>query len=134
MKAQRSTKQRKMILETVRADGNHPTADQIYLHVRGEDQKISRGTVYRNLNLLADNGEIRHVVMPDADRFDWRMEPHYHLRCVRCGKVSDAPVPYSAELDRQISEQTGYGMVEHLTVFEGLCPDCRQKEEEDLPK
>ncbi len=130
MKSQRSTKQRKMVFDAVKTHGDHLTADQIYLYVRGEDPKISRGTVYRNLNLLADNGEIRHVVVPGVDRFDWRMEPHYHIRCMRCGKVSDAPVPYSDELDRRLSEQTGYEIVQHLTVFEGLCPDCRQKEEE----
>jgi len=127
MKHQRSTKQREAVLAAVKTHKNHPTADQIYLHVRGENPKISRGTVYRNLNLLVDNGEVRHVVMPGVDRFDWRIEPHYHLLCTQCGKVIDVPIPYRDELDKQLSEQTGYEIVRHLTVFEGLCPDCRRK-------
>jgi len=124
MKSQRNTRQRKMVLDAVLIRRDHPSADQIYLHVRGEDPKISRGTVYRNLNLLVENSEVRHVEMPGVDRFDWRVEPHDHLLCRRCGKVTDVPVPYSVDLDRQISRQTGYAVEKHITVFEGLCPDC----------
>ena len=54
----RNTKQRKLVLDAVRQSYNHPTADEIYNVVREQDDKISRGTVYRNLNLLADAGEI----------------------------------------------------------------------------
>lgn len=52
----RNTKQRKLVLDAVRQSYNHPTADEIYNAVREQDDKISRGTVYRNLNLLADAG------------------------------------------------------------------------------
>ena len=54
----RNTRQRKLVLDAVRQSYNHPTADEIYNVVRAQDDKISRGTVYRNLNLLADAGEI----------------------------------------------------------------------------
>ncbi len=52
----RNTKQRKLVLDAVRQSYNHPTADEIYNAVREQDDRISRGTVYRNLNLLADAG------------------------------------------------------------------------------
>ena len=52
----RNTRQRKLVLDAVRQSYNHPTADEIYNAVRAQDDKISRGTVYRNLNLLADAG------------------------------------------------------------------------------
>ncbi|NLF29086.1 MAG: transcriptional repressor [Clostridiales bacterium] len=124
MKRQRSTPQRKVVLEAVRASREHPSADRLYLLVREQNPKISRGTVYRNLNLLVENGEVRHVEMPGVDRFDWRTEPHYHLLCRRCGRVCDAPVQYREELDRMLSEDTGFRIDRHITVFEGLCPDC----------
>ncbi len=130
MKQQRSTKQRRMVLEAVRARNDHPSADQLYLDIRAGDPRISRGTVYRNLNLLAANGELRHVKVPGVDRFDWRVEPHYHLLCGRCGRVADIPLPYQKEWDREMAEQTGYEVFCHRTVFEGLCPECRQKEPE----
>ena len=60
----RNTRQRKLVLDAVRQSYNHPTADEIYNVVRAQDDKISRGTVYRNLNLLADAGEILSIKTP----------------------------------------------------------------------
>ena len=71
----RNTKQRKLVLDTVRQSYNHPTADEIYNAVREQDDKISRGTVYRNLNLLADAGEILSIKTPGGSRFDRTIEP-----------------------------------------------------------
>ncbi|MDD3347872.1 Fur family transcriptional regulator [Oscillibacter sp.] len=125
MKVQRNTRQRQLVLDAVRARRDHPTADQIYLDVRALDEKISRGTVYRNLNVLTALGEVLQVKVPTADRFDLRLELHYHLLCTGCGTVCDVALPYHSELDRELAETTGYEIERHRTVFEGLCPDCR---------
>lgn len=125
MKRQRNTRQRQIVLEIVRAKRGHLSAEQVYLAARETHPTISRGTVYRNLNLLAEGGEIRHVNLPGVDRFDWRQERHYHLLCTGCGKVCDVPMPYHPDFDRDIAEKTGYQIDLHRTVFEGLCPDCR---------
>lgn len=127
MKQQRNTAQRQLVLDTVTARCDHPTADAIYLAARAADEKISRGTVYRNLNLLAESGEVRQVKVPGADRFDRRTDDHSHLLCTRCGRVVDAPIPYDALLDERLSAETGFAVSHHDTVFEGLCPDCRQE-------
>ena len=63
----RNTRQRKLVLDAVRQSYNHPTADEIYNAVRAQDDKISRGTVYRNLNLLADAGEILSIKTPGGE-------------------------------------------------------------------
>ncbi len=63
----RNTRQRKLVLDAVRQSYNHPTADEIYNVVREQDDKISRGTVYRNLNLLADAGEILSIKTPGLE-------------------------------------------------------------------
>lgn len=130
MARKRYSRQRKLVLEAVRARRDHPTADQVFLGVRDNNPKISRGTVYRNLNSLAESCEVRHVRLPgvDADRYDWRLDQHYHLICTGCGKVLDAPSPYRTELDKTLAEQTGYRIACHRTVFEGLCPECQQKQ------
>lgn len=70
----RNTRQRKLVLDAVRQSYNHPTADEIYNAVREQDDKISRGTVYRNLNLLADAGEILSIKTPGGSRFDRTIE------------------------------------------------------------
>ena len=130
MKERRNSKQRQMILDAVTARCDHPTADQIYLDVRAKDDKISRGTVYRNLGILAENDEITNVKVPAADRYDFRRDRHYHIFCTNCRKVFDAPLDYRAEYDEQIEKQTGFQISRHRLIFEGLCSVCRKKKED----
>lgn len=121
----RNTRQRQLILNVVRSRCDHPTAEDIYLAVQQVDNRISRGTVYRNLNLLADSGTIATVKAPGAMRFDWRCDGHSHVVCPRCGAVADTSLPYDAALDMQASDDTGFAITMHSMVFEGICPECR---------
>jgi len=121
----RETKQRETVLNAVCARCDHPTAEQIYQDVRALNARISRGTVYRNLACLSQDGKIRHVKVPGADRYDFRTDPHCHAVCTRCGAVLDVPAAYDAELDRETAEATGFEILLHRTVFEGICPACR---------
>lgn len=127
MKKQRNSKQRQMILETVMKRNDHPTADQIYIDVRAKNDKISRGTVYRNLGILSENEEITNVKVPAADRYDSRRDRHYHIYCTCCGKTSDAPLSYHTDYDKKIEQETGFRIKRHRLIFEGLCPDCINK-------
>lgn len=129
MKIRRHSRQRKIILDSVANRHDHPTADQIYLDVRKKDPKISRGTVYRNLGILSESQEITNVKVPAADRYDSRLDRHYHIFCTGCGKVFDAPLCYHTEYDERISQETGFQIDRHRLIFEGLCPACKQKEE-----
>ena len=122
----RNTRQRQLVLDAVRARCDHPTADDIYLDVRELDEHVSRGTVYRNLNLLEQTGAISSVHVPGGNRFDLRTDDHSHVICRGCGTVIDAPVPYDAALDRSAAEETGFKIHSHSTVFYGLCPACAQ--------
>ncbi|MGN0155337.1 MAG: Fur family transcriptional regulator [Lachnospiraceae bacterium] len=124
---ERNTKQKQMILEAVKSRADHPTANQIYFDVWQQDNRISRGTVYRNLNLLSEKGEITDVELSDADRYDYRTDRHYHMLCTVCGEVFDAPVEYQQSADRIIEELTGFQIEGHNTVFKGICKNCSQK-------
>ena len=130
----RNSRQRDIILKAVKSRCDHPTADQIYMDVRREDDRISRGTVYRNLGFLTDSGDITNVWLPSADRYDLRSDRHYHLYCIRCGRVSDAPLTYHEEFDRQTEEKTGFRINRHRTVFEGLCSQCLAETEKQKSK
>lgn len=127
MKQQRNTKQRQLILDAVRARSDHPSAEQIYLDVRAADDRISRGTVYRNLNVLVRHRVVLQVKLPHTDRYEGQLDLHYHLLCKECGEVRDVPMPYQRNLDLDAARKTGYTIDRHRTVFEGICPDCRQK-------
>lgn len=127
MKQKRNSRQRQMILDAVSKRHDHPTADEIYLDVRAKDEKISRGTVYRNLGVLTENREISNVKLPADDRYDCRIDYHYHLLCTECNKVFDAPHIYHREFDEKAAEDTGFLIKRHRVVFEGVCPECRKK-------
>ena len=127
MKKYRNSKQRQIILDAVTARCDHPTADQIYLDVRAKNDKISRGTVYRNLGILSENDEITNVKVPSADRYDSRIDRHYHIFCKSCGNVFDAPLNYHIEYDEQIEKETGFQIDRHRLIFEGLCSECKNK-------
>lgn len=121
----RETNQRRLVLRVVQGRCDHPTADSIYEAVHAEDPKVSRGTVYRNLGLLSDGGDVYHIRAPGADRYDLRTDPHDHILCIRCKKVVDAPDTERPARDAEVAAATGYRIFRHQTIFEGLCPDCQ---------
>lgn len=125
----RNTWQRQVVKDAVMARHDHPSADDIYLDVRAENSSISRGTVYRNLAILCDTGEVGHVRVPGADRYDLTVEKHCHIICTRCKKVIDAPFAYDEAGDKMCEEMTGYRISRHRTIFEGICPECLRQEE-----
>ena len=125
----RDTKQRKLVLEAVENRRDHPSAEQIFEDVHVKDSRISQGTVYRNLNLLSEEGEIYHVRVPGADRYDLRTDPHYHMICIKCKKVIDIPFKYKNELDEEIAKESNYYIKCHHLVFEGICKDCQKEED-----
>lgn len=126
MLIKRKTIQRALVLEAVNKLQCHATAEEIYQMVTSEHPNISKGTVYRNLNQLADSGEIRKLEIPGgADRFDHRCHNHYHVKCLKCGRVFDVDMEYIADLEQKIRDTHGFVFSGHDLVFRGLCPDCR---------
>ena len=121
----RNTRQRQLVLDAVRSRCDHPTAEEIYLQVRETDERVSRGTVYRNLNLLTEAGVITTVKTPGTTRFDWRCDGHGHAVCRCCGAVADVMLPYDDGLDERAGLETGFSVDAHNLVFEGTCPTCQ---------
>lgn len=125
MKALKHSRQRDAIITFLRDRKDHPTADTVYSGIREEFPHISLGTVYRNLNLLVELGEIQKISCGDAkDHFDWDTSPHYHFVCRRCGAVMDLPLQPLKDLERQ-AQQLADGTVDsHTVYFYGTCAAC----------
>ena len=124
------SRQRASIKEYLSNTMEHPTADTVYLHVREEFPNISLGTVYRNLNLLADIGEAIKISTPNGgDRFDGRTDPHYHVVCTCCGNVSDLEMSEEQiHYINQLANDNFDGSIEsHTTLFYGICAECANK-------
>ena len=124
----RFSRQRQLILDTVCSLDCHPTADDIYSIVKNLIPAISLGTVYRNLNVLVEEGLVQKVSIGKAtERYDSRLEPHYHMICLKCGRVVDVPLTYEHEIDAKANHCSDLKIVGHEIVFSGICADCRNK-------
>jgi len=127
-KTRRLTKQRRTILDELRKLTTHPSADELHRKVRRRLPGISLGTVYRNLEVLSGQGEVEKIELAGAQRrYDARTAPHYHLRCVACGAVEDAPLEPIKSLDDRLRGRTDYEVLGHRVEFIGLCPRCRTR-------
>ena len=124
MNGKRYSRQRELIYEALRQTEQHPTAEMIYQWLKPANPSLSLGTVYRNLNLLADEGEIRRMAFP-VERYDAKTMPHPHFCCDQCGAVYDLHLPYDAELDRQALLASGHDVTGHEVVFHGICTKCK---------
>jgi Fur family peroxide stress response transcriptional regulator len=124
----RYSKQRQLILETLKQSLVHPTAEQIYEEVKIKMPSISLGTVYRNLSLLVDKKEIRRFESPGevSTRYDGRNDDHSHLVCNVCNKVYDINVETFQHLDDTLSNLTGFVVEEHDIVLKGICRECQK--------
>ncbi len=125
MVVRKHSKQRDMIMNFLMTRKDHPTAETIYLNVRQENPHISMGTVYRNLTLLAESGEILRLSMGEhMDRFDADTSPHYHFICSDCGAVIDLDME-SIESISEIAANHFKGKIAgHVTYFYGTCEEC----------
>lgn len=122
----RNTIQCALVLEAVQGLKCHPTADEVYEKLVQEHPTISRGTVYRNLQRLCDTGELRKREIPcGADRFDHLCTEHYHVNCIKCGRVFDVDMPYLSDLQQSIRDTHGFLFTEHDILFKGICPECQ---------
>ena len=100
------SKQREMIMEYLKSTTAHPTAETVYMNVQSANPKLSLGTVYRNLKLLSEAGEIQRLSCGDGiDRFDATVAPHCHFLCDKCGSVQDVDMPPLDELEKKAAEK-----------------------------
>lgn len=122
----RRSRQREGILELLRSTGIHPTASWVYDRLKGEFPDLSLGTVYRNLNILVEQGLIRKIDSGSTfDRYDANISQHYHFICERCGSIADLEMAIDEELNERVEKAAGVKPRGHRIDFYGLCAQCR---------
>ena len=126
----RMTQQRRVILEELRKENIHPTADALYEMVRKRLPRVSLGTVYRNLEILSCLGEIQTLEISGSQkRYDGIPQKHYHIRCMHCGRMDDAPIAPLNRIEDALYGSTVYTIMGHRLEFIGLCPECSQNDQ-----
>lgn len=125
MKVLKYSRQRESIKNSLMSRHDHPTADTLYMSIREEFPNISLGTVYRNLNLLVELGEIQKLTCGDgADHFDGDVSPHYHFICNACRGVLDLPMEQFDGINETAAARLGCKIDSHTIYFKGVCPEC----------
>lgn len=121
----RYSHQRERIYRSVAESDQHPTANMVYDALKTEMPKLSLGTVYRNLNQLADAGRLKKIPLADGScRFDKTTAAHSHIVCEECGGVADVALPSMQPLAESVRQQTEYSLLSYDVVLRGVCKEC----------
>jgi Fe2+ or Zn2+ uptake regulation protein len=118
------SKQREAILSELCSRYDHPTAEELYFSLKQTMPNISLGTVYRNLNMLSDDGTIQKLSVGGADHFDGNAENHYHLLCTECNRLYDVNMPVMADIEKKAVDYVDGVITSHHLTFIGVCKDC----------
>ncbi len=119
------SRQREVILAFLHSTKAHPTAEMIYMELRKTNPKLSLGTVYRNLNLLVECGELQRLSCGDGmDHYDATVTPHYHFVCEKCGAVRDLDMPQVLTEDAAAGDEFVGEVHRHQIYFYGICKQC----------
>lgn len=123
--ARRSTRQRRLVYEAVMATDAHPTAEWVYEAVRRAAPRISLGTVYRNLQVLVEEGRLRSFTRNGRIRYDGDVSPHDHFACDGCGLLLDIPRAGGVLSAERRLKARGFAVTGRTLEFHGLCRSCR---------
>ena len=122
------TSQRRAVLEALKDFKGHPSAEEVYLVVKKKNPRVALGTVYQALSVLEEIGLIEAKHWSESPvRYDLNTEPHYDIRCVRCGEVTEIPGVEFEDFAARIRENTPYEVTNASLVIEGVCPACQSK-------
>lgn len=120
----RKTRQSDLILDIINNSHTHLTAFGVYELARRSINNISLGTVYRNLNTLVENNEIRRIKGLDSeDHYDNIKVSHNHFICGECKNI------YDVYDDEKISINNNLGKVMNYEIYyKGICKNCLGKD------
>ncbi len=133
-KRRRNTPQRKIIHEELCALKTHPTAGELFEIVRRRLPRISLGTVYRNLEVLHEDGHILKLETAGTEaRFDGETHEHYHIRCTSCGMIRDLEMDLPINPVDHVTDPGGFQVEACDIRFLGTCPACQEITPGDEP-
>ena len=124
----RKTLQKSKIKEYLDSVYSHPTAEEIYKHVKKEIPSITLATVYRNLNILIDEGQIIKITLDKESHFDGHTENHLHLICEKCEVIEDLHNKLVFdEIGKLLNKKTDFSFKHIDLQVIGTCNHCMIK-------
>lgn len=125
----RLTPQRVELVRLIASSDGHPSASQLYTQIQPQFPTMSQATVYKTLSLLKEIKQVFEIDLHGDSHYDgMRPEPHPHLICIQCNKITDGDFELDQAVLRNLEQTSGYQILHpHITLY-GLCPDCKQTE------
>ena len=126
METTKQFRKRNAILAYLRQTDTHPSAEMVFNHLKTEYPDLSLGTVYRNLTLFKEQGQIISIgTVNGVERFDGNTMPHVHFVCTDCTAVADLPqIEVPEELNKKVTQETGGQIQVCELTFVGRCSRC----------
>lgn len=123
------SRQRDAIVRVLKNTTSHPRAEWVYEQVKREIPNVGLATIYRNLRLLSDSGEISEIATTaGTNHFDGNVKQHYHFRCDSCGRILDLDEPVDSGIRDRVANETGFKVTRQYVELGGVCLDCQKKE------
>lgn len=122
------SRQREVILQTLKSNVVHPTAEYLYSILKEKEPNISLATLYRNLNQLSCSGVIKKIDgLENSSHYDHNIQEHYHFICDECKRVFDVSFDVAPDIVHKTEEKTGFIVKKHDIIFNGICKECLEK-------
>jgi Fur family ferric uptake transcriptional regulator len=124
------TNQREMVLRELQKSKRHLTADELYVIVKKLMPRISLATVYRNLEILSEEGMIGKLEISGRQkRFDYDASEHHHIYCIVCHRVDNLDIAHDSWTPEESGRTGGYSITGYRLEIIGICPDCQKKQQ-----
>lgn len=128
----RITNQRLKILQYLKKVKTHPRAEEVYEKIKAEMPAISLATVYRNLNRLAEEGEILRLEINKEYHYDGDKCSHQHCLCKKCGIILDVFQKDISEYALSKIKSEGFQPSCVTIMFNGVCKNCLKKGDKNV--
>ena len=125
----RVTEARKKVFAAVLARDDHFSADELAATLARGEGRVSRGTVYRSLDLLLETGFVRKIVDSEAHahyEHIFKRPRHEHLKCEVCGAYIEVGGEAFGELIDDLCRRHDFEQRAWRVLVLGRCSRCRR--------
>ncbi|MGD8700825.1 MAG: Fur family transcriptional regulator [Desulfosarcina sp.] len=125
----RITPQRLAILKVLAQSQGHPGVESIFEQVKVNFPTTSLATIYKNVAVLKDLGQVLELGFSDgSNRYDGNKPyDHPHVVCTVCKKIIDPEISTLEDMTQTLMRETGFSISRHRLDFFGICPDCQDR-------